>query len=435
MTRVSAANDIWVLRPTIDDLRTAARYASLTLPWTFNRMMMNTSSKGQQSRALNIAKGILGQEMLKRALPAHRISAEVQKKSYRDDDLFDFRVVRGDNEITMDIKTMNYFTNYAGTGRSPFSADLILTNRSYPGPDWRRFFPMLVPHTQIGQGKESYCFAIATSIDFRADNDTDRMEYALTAFPYGQLLPFFSNRALCSAREGQSQGVHLDVDYVSGGLLGAPVDLTVLGEWDGDTKLVRTRLQPDSDRPVKLGPFSCITSFQISREDYQKLAGSFRIRVCRNDLASPVRNSQGKNVNVIPDDELIIAKSDFCNLILPTGYSLYVLGWITRDEFLQSCIKYPAWVWPNDAADKYSNTPWSQITERDHRMLARIGLDDRIETKPSRLRAGLLKTHGSGGGACCYVYPNIGRYGGVRETNLYVLPDDLYPMKKLGQDS
>ena len=37
-------NDIWVLKPTIDDLKVGANYAAITLPWTFNRMMMNTGS-------------------------------------------------------------------------------------------------------------------------------------------------------------------------------------------------------------------------------------------------------------------------------------------------------------------------------------------------------------------------------------------------------
>ena len=42
-----------------------------------------------------------------------------------------------------------------------------------------------------------------------------------------------------------------------------------------------------------------------------------------------------------------------------------------------------------------------------------------------------MKTTGRGGGACCYVYPNIGANGGVKETNLYVLPQDLRTIASL----
>ena len=38
---------------------------------------------------------------------------------------------------------------------------------------------------------------------------------------------------------------------------------------------------------------------------------------------------------------------------------------------------------------------------------------------------------GRGGGSCCYVFPNIGRNGGVKETNLFVLPQDLKTMDSL----
>src|SRR4051812_15850024 len=92
MRRLRKVNDIWMLRPLKEDLLEGARYASISLPWTFNRMMLNTGSIGQQGRALNIAKGIVGQEMLKRALCERGVRAVTQRKSHRNDDLFDFHV-------------------------------------------------------------------------------------------------------------------------------------------------------------------------------------------------------------------------------------------------------------------------------------------------------------------------------------------------------
>src|ERR1700677_2414763 len=123
MKKFSKRGDVWTLHPLEQDLLEGARYASISLPWTFNRMMMNTGSKGQQSRALNIAKGIVGQEMLKRALGEQGIKAQTQRKSHRSDDLFDFHVTMGGELTRLDLKTNNYFTNYAALGRQPLSRE------------------------------------------------------------------------------------------------------------------------------------------------------------------------------------------------------------------------------------------------------------------------------------------------------------------------
>ncbi|ABI67378.1 hypothetical protein [Syntrophomonas wolfei] len=179
------AEDIWELKPLAEDLEAGARYASITLPWTFNRMAYNTGSKGQQGRGLNIAKGIVAQKMLSRALSERNVVAEVQRKSHRDDDLFDFQVVINGKMSKLDLKSWNYFSNYNVSGREPFTSALIEKNAGYAGPEWRKFFPMLVPHTQIGQEKEAYCFGLASSIDFRNNVEADRDGYILTAYPYG----------------------------------------------------------------------------------------------------------------------------------------------------------------------------------------------------------------------------------------------------------
>jgi hypothetical protein len=107
MALLNKATDIWVLRPTKEDLLAGAKYASLTLPWTFNRMMMNTGSAGQRSRGLNIAKGIVAQEILGRALAGRGIKSKVQRKSYRNDDLFDFQIAFNGSLTKIDVKTNN----------------------------------------------------------------------------------------------------------------------------------------------------------------------------------------------------------------------------------------------------------------------------------------------------------------------------------------
>jgi hypothetical protein len=84
-----------------------------------------------------------------------------------------------------------------------------------------------------------------------------------------------------------------------------------------------------------------------------------------------------------------------------------------------------------DKIDKYRNQAWSQITEDDQHRLEATGFAGSIQDKPRLLKAGWMKTTGRGGPACCYVFPNIGANGGVKETNLYILAQDLYTMNAL----
>jgi hypothetical protein len=431
MTQLIKASNIWVLKPTKADLVAGAKYASLTLPWTFNRMMMNTGSNGQKSRALNIAKGIVAQEVLGQAFRTRGIEPKIQRKSYRDNDLFDFQIPVNGSISKIDIKTINYYNNYAPVGRSTFSEHLIIKFADYPGPDWRIFFPMLVPHTQIGQGKEAYCFAIASSIDFRQDTLTERAEYAFTAFPHAEILSFCCSKTLCLGREEAEKGIFLKLSYDGALLGGNNLAFTILGEWNGETKIEKVLLK--KGKAVKdIGPFSCVSSFQISKETYDSLFGTIEISISKNEFTKPVYNSYMKDINNDPGGALTFTRDDFCNLILPNDYTIYIIGWITKNDFLTKCWDYTGWVWPVDRIDKFKNQPWSTITEKDKKALMKAGFEDAIQKKPSLVTAGWMKTTGRGGGACCYVFPNIGHNGGVKEHNLYVLPKNLEIMDQLG---
>lgn len=432
MTLLNTSEDIWELVPTKEDLAAGARYAAITLPWTFNRMMMNSSSVGQQSRALNIAKGIVGQEMLRRALSSRKIMTRVQRKSHRAEDLFDFYVTIAGKDRKLDLKTINYYRDYTNVDRVPLSRDLIIANAAYPGPDWRSFFPMLVPHTQIRQDKEAYCFGITSSIDFRKDIYSDRIDLALTAFPYGQPMPFLSSKKLCLARESVNKGFYIDCLYRGRALLNSRwLQLIVIGEWAGDVHTIKINIERDCTIS-NVGPFSCVSSFQIDHKDYETLYGQIEISVGRNDFVAAVYNAARRDINVKPDLPLVLTRSDFCNLVLPSDYVMYVLGWLSKEEFLEKCRKYTGWIWPLDRVDRYENQPWSRVTQKDRTTIAGAGFDDCIHGKPCLVRAGWMKTTGGGGGACCYVFPNIGIKGGVKETNLYVLPQDLHIMDELG---
>ncbi len=429
MQKLKTTTEVWVLTPTADDLKAGAHYAAVSLPWTFNRMMLNTSSAGQQHRALNIAKGVVGQEMLLRAVTRIGIKAKTQRKSHRDEDLFDLHVMIAGALTKMDLKSVNYFTNYAPVGRTDFSRELLLRHSGYAGSDWRTFFPMLVPHTQIEQSKEAYCFAIASSVDLRKDIATNRKAYALTAFPYAEYLPFLSSKKLCLMREEANKGIYLQLSYETDSLLASEMTLSIIGEWAGKPNVQSVQLKPGAAKQA--GPFSCVSSFQIDKESYDQFDGGIEMFVKKNDFKTSVLNSQKRNVNEIPDETFVLTRADFCNLYLPTDYTLYVIGWTRKDEFLQACRQYTGWVWPMDKIDKFKNQAWSQITEADQHRLEATGFGSSIQDKPRLLRAGWLKTTGRGGGACCYVFPNIGANGGVKETNLYILPQDLYTMDTL----
>lgn len=431
MNTLSNENDIVVLKPSKEDLLVGAEYASLTLPWTFNRMMKNTSPNGQRDRGLNIAKGIVGQEMLRQALSRMGVKARAERKSHRDDDLFDVRFQLDNKYIHVDVKTIHHYTDYGTDGIGHFSPDLIIKNASYPGPDWRHFFPMLMAHTQIQQNKDIYVFAIASSIDHRKDIKKNRMEYRLTAFPYGKHLPFLSSKRLCLARENAMKGLYIKCSYNPIGLLDQGlIRLKIIGEWKGEVK-IETVVLKKINKAAPIGPFSCIDSFQIEKEDFEFLYGSICIDVVTNDFKDVLLNAAKTNINIYPDSPLFITNNDFCNLILPSDYTIYYIGWIPKKEFLMACRKYTGWVWPLDSQDKYRNQSWTQITERDISTITNAGFGDCIQRKPNHIKAGWMKTSGRGPGACCYVYPNTGYHGGLKETNLYVLPQDLYVMSEL----
>lgn len=432
MRKLTGTKGIWILKPQKEDLVEGARYALISLPWTFNRMMLNTGSKGQQARAINIAKGIVSQEILKRALIEQGIRARTQRKSHRDEDLFDFRVEIDGSLTRLDVKTWNYFTDYISLGREPLSPNLIIKNADYPGPEWVHFFPMLVPHTQIAQDKEAFCFAISSSIDSRKDALANRQFNILAAFPSGEVFPFMSYQRLCTEREKAKKGIFLRVSWSTSGLFDPErINIKIIGEWNEKELIIPLTVKKGKD--LTAGPFSVVSAFQIETSDFHEWKdGNVIISIHRNEFKVPVLNSNRVNINVEPRKTLILTREDFCNLVVPNDYTLYVLGWMIKSDYLSSCREYPAWIWPKDSVDKYKNQPWSQITEKDLVSITRAGFEDCIRKKPSMFCAGWMKTHGRGGGACCYVYPNIGMNGGVKETNLYVLPKDLQTIDSLG---
>jgi hypothetical protein len=416
-------SDIISLKPTEKQKALGCDYALKTLPWTFNRMMSNTSTTGQNSRALNIAKGVVAQALFKSVLTDLGVNAEEEKKSHRDSDLFDLRFNINQAETKFDFKSFNIYTDYVLKGREAFSIDFLIKNQSYPGPLWTQFFPMLVPHKQIGQDKDAFIFALGSSKDFRKWNPTSiQKNYVLAAFPFGEALPFYMSPKLCLERENLEKGFFVCVKIENNMLAKSTSKFYLTGEYNGKT--VNYELISNSKSQV-VGPFACLSS--IWTQDTNSILGleTMTIKLDKNEMKSPVFSATRKNLNVEPE-EVIFRQKDFCNLILPDDYELHLLGWIGKEEYIERCLSYPAWIWPKDSENKFANQSWTTFSDGDKTTMAKV-LGEGVDPKEG---LGIMKTTGRGGGAACYFYPNI-HGGGIKETNFYVLLDDLKPIRKL----
>jgi len=416
-------SEIVSLKPSDKQKSVGSDYALRTLPWTFNRMMSNTSPAGQNSRALNIAKGVVAQSLFKTVLSDLGVKAEEEKKSHRSSDLFDLRFRVDGNETKFDFKSFNIYTDYALKGRDSFSIDFLIENQDYPGPNWTKFFPMLVPHTQIGQDKDAFIFAFGASKDFRKWNPANgQKNNVLATFPFGENLPFYMSPKLCIAREEAKKGFYIKVIIQSTMLSGPEAKFFFTGEYNG--KGVNYELIDNSKVQV-IGPFSCLSS--IWTRDSRSLIGleSMQVSLHKNELKSQVLSATRKNLNSEPS-LMEFRQKDFCNLILPDDYELHILGWISKGDYIERCLSYSAWIWPKDSEDKYSNQHWTTFSDSDTSTMAKV-LGEGVDPKEG---LGIMKTTGRGGGAACYFYPNI-HGGGIKETNFYVLLDDLKPIRKL----
>jgi hypothetical protein len=432
MEKLNRTDQIWSATPTDEHRRSAAEYASRTLPWTFNRMSKPPTAKKQVERALNIVKGLTAQGVLHDALDSAGVASDVQIKSHREKDLYDFFIVLDGVARRIDAKANSYYNDYPGDSRPPFSLEYLIENRGYFGADWRKFFPMLMAHTQIAQEKYAYFFAITESVDVRQTVVEKRRLHKICAFPHGNtdLMDFYASPALCLARERAQKGFFISLELFADTLFtDTSVKLKVLYEWNSMllTEEVTVAMGRKSD---PIGPISIFNCVEVCPEEYEAFEGTVVVNIEENQLSGAVLNTTKRNVNVPPSHPLTLGKSAFGNLILPDDFMVHLLGWIRKDEFLEACLKYSAWFCPKDSEGREFNTVWSQVTERDQQLLKKLGWEGRIRSTPKTIAAGLMKTSGRGQGACCYVFPN-GFSSGVQETNLYVLPQDLWSMQSL----
>lgn len=414
MTRVTNVDQIWEVQPTLEERCHGARYAAVSLFWTYDRMKQeNRQTQSKRNRAFNISKGLAGQRALQRELSDRDIDIEVEEKSHRETDTFDIRFPSQSEFNDIDIKTFNHFTDYGVDEKPALTPELIADNFDYDGSEWGHLFPMLVPYDQISQNKDIYCFGISSSIDYR-NQTSGREGYELYAYPdtANSVGEFLVKNIESREKAGKSFTVHLQ-------FVGAnPPEgeqIKVIGELDGD---INEEWITVGSRKETVGPLAGVNSFKIRENTYRKLEQqNTKIAV---GLAS---NNTDSEPNGPP---LTFTHEDFHNLLMPTDFTIYFLGWISKSEFKQRATDHPGWKQPSD--DFKRNQRWRNLSNSDKWFLNKNGLDWTI-SQEGEIRGALRQNAG------CYYYPKINRnnlqYGGLQRTNLYVLPEDLRPMDEL----
>lgn len=412
MTRVNDADQILQVSPTLPERKSGARYAAISLFWTYDRMRQEAKrSNATRNQAFNIAKGLVGQKCLQRALDERGVEIKLEEKSHRETDSYDLRFPEQSSFSDLDLKTFNHFTDYGVDEKPPLDRNLIGDNIDYEGPEWGHFFPMLVPYDQFSQDKEAYCFAISSSIDYRSHIE-GRGGYELYAYPdtnnaVGEFLV-----SDIEGRESRSEALSISVKTSVNGKK-TPLELKVIGEINGN---LEERWIEVTSTPTMFGPVSGVASFKITEETYRTLdnqGSHIEIEVA----SSPADDALSRN-------SLKLTTDDFHNLLMPSEFTFYFVGWITKQGFKSQAQTHPGWRRPS--RDEFTrNKRWTDLSDRDERFLRGNELgwtiaDDRAVQGAVRQDAG------------CYYYPKLDRqnmdWGGLQRTNLYVLPGDLRPM-------
>lgn len=415
MSRLNSVDQIWEIQPTRQDRYLGARYAGISLFWTYDRMKQERrKSQAKRNRAFNISKGLVAQLALQRELSKRGVDLKIEEKSHRETDSYDLRFPSHPEFTDLDIKTFNHFTNYGVAEKPRLTPSLIAENFGYDGPEWGHFFPLLVPFDQVKQNKDAYCFGISSSIDYR-DQITGREGYELYAYPdtdeqLGQFLV-----ADIESRERSTVGFTLGLQF-TGEDPPTGHKVKVIGEWDGG---ITEKWVPIGERQATFGKLAGVDSFKIRKDTYDLLAQTdteIAVEVTASDIELPVT-----------DARLTFTADDFYNLLMPTDFTIYFVGWIPKSEFKQQATTHPGWTQPSKT-EFTQNQRWETLSNRDRRLFTSENIGWAV-TQDNTVRGALRKSSG------CYYYPKINRqqieYGGLRKTNLYVIPEDLYPLESL----
>lgn len=396
MTKLCDEHQVWVFDIDQDDIWKGVHYAKKSLPWTFNRMGVQEGDWTWYYRMMKIVVGVAVQETLIRELQQREIEIEKDWTNYRTKDAFDLTSLDGRK---IDVKSFNLYSDYSVKLRPNFCLDYLIQNSSYPGPEWSRFFPCLVPQDQAGRD-DVYVFAIVESPNYtsKARRIGGRVNQFMIASPAAAWGNFLNHKNIIKAREDSKMGLDLEFelrDHCS--LFKSPLTFYLGLQYDG--KFDEIDMEINTGDVISVEGVSGLSYIRIREEDFDSFTGQLAVRFT-NHLDEPVfTGASMRDLNVAPENEWVVDKTMFGDLFLPSPHRIYMLGWISIDEFSRIRREYPAYAHP------LQNKQENQLADSQER--------------------GIMLTR-----SCCYIYPNMFK-GGLRNKNYYVLPRDLNIMDEL----
>lgn len=448
-TPLSKPEQIWESQVSGNEQEDAIEYASISLPWTFDRMHYGgKTQKSTNDRMVHIAEGVLAQSVLKRELANRGKKCAMDWTGYRESDIFDFKV----DDKVYDVKTMVIYSEYGKSWqRKDFSPSLLIQNYDYPGPEWRRFFPVMVPMTQLmpDKMKDSYVFGIAeTKLDLRRRAPEEGDNGFWCAAPYGKAQTYFQDKKLIESREKFGKGFILKVKWERNQKVLSQekesISIVPIGEWDGKRQSAVEIIVKPGDESKSTVEFSALGCIRLDHPS--KLNPLDRIIITAEsdfrDNITKITNPQ-ENINDL-NFEWILNSESFVNLKVPKDYKIYWIGHIPFSEFAMKFIKYPAYFIPTVKKPEVNST--GRLTDKIREKLR--SLEKRREKainegkhipwpsfadliSGSKIKAGILisanRAHGAPLGAACYYYPPYA----LVESAIYVLPRDLYVMDSI----
>lgn len=425
------------------DIKEAINYATVSLPWTFDRMRYGPRAQNSvNDRLIHILMGVLNQTILERILTGKGYECSKQWKKYRDSDVFDFIV----NGKTYDVKTSHIYSEYsAKNDRQNFSPELLISNKDYEGPEWRHFFPMMVPVSQltIDKIKDAYIFGISeTYQDLRHIEPVISDGGFWCATPFDKAFYFMQSTHVIKQREREGKGFRIRASWKrnQSRLNGKrkSVRITLFGEWAEDRQTEILKLS-EAETGTSVKEFSSLSCIRLEHpallDDFDKISISVENEF---DEFIPKPNNPKINLNN-PNFKWEVGKDSFVNLKMPKDYNIRWVGFTPFTLFTSTFPSYPSYFIPHPS-NMDINVPGQAITKirekleqlsrRREKAIAdgkNIPWPDFVSLigKKGQINAGLLiaaQRFGKPIGAACYFYPPFG----FQETAIYVLPKDLY---------
>jgi hypothetical protein len=393
MKKVTKRRDIWEIDVSKQSEEMGVLYASKSLPWTFNRLGVREGPWTWYYRMMNINKGVMTQESLLGRLRKDDVDIEKEWKDYRTEDTFD---LRAPNSTRIDVKSLNYYTDYKSAKRPEFSLEYLLENSEYSGNEWSKFFPWLVPCDQLKKN-DLFIFALLCSQNYNSKRMGGRDKSFIVTSPPAAWGSFLNHKKIILAREEDKKGLDLKFKLTQNVTLGGePVEFEVGYEKAG--KFFEQKLVLKNGRSDTIEGTSSLAYIRMEKHQIAAFIGKLLITF-KNHLKRPVTSGQKLvDLNRAPSDCWEVTKGMYGDLFIPKPMKLYFIGWIERNRFDEVRQSYPPYAHPIDAQSKERNQP-GRSNEN-----------------------GLLFLR-----SCCYIYPNVFR-GGLKNKNYYVLTHDLNVM-------